>query len=422
MSADVSQSAAFARRRSGVRFPSALLWETANTAQFRAGDSKLRILYQSTVGSGIPLVPQFGDETDDALRQNIGFLERRKMATRLCNCPAPEIEELLRQRAWGTNDLVGELYVARRRFDSPSLWDQVVDYPLPVVAGVVGPKRRPDRARRPVHHHRRNQVVFGESALRIAVAVAPPGELLDDPSGETDGRVGQRVSRSLRARPLQQRVPGFLVQPFAKLAQVGRLFLRGVLRPAGIVAQREHVQVKPQHGVGVRVRHPRTYVSAPIPCGDHVLLVAERAGHKLRQGIRAVDEAESVLEGPKRESVAGQRQDNDAEAAALTGVRKQVNDLVELPHRAWPAVEEQDRDGIIALSPLVDEVQIDALQGRAVLLEGVQLRLLRTPVVLVLPVGGELYHVREARPVAPLGARDLVRPARAVQALPQIGK
>jgi hypothetical protein len=48
-------------------------------------------------GLGIPLVPQFGGETDDALRQNIGFLERRKMATRLSNCPAPEIEELLCQ-------------------------------------------------------------------------------------------------------------------------------------------------------------------------------------------------------------------------------------------------------------------------------------------------------------------------------------
>ena len=52
-------------------------------------------------GLGIPLVPQFGDETDDALRQNIGFLERRKMATRLRDRPAPKVEQLLRQQAWG---------------------------------------------------------------------------------------------------------------------------------------------------------------------------------------------------------------------------------------------------------------------------------------------------------------------------------
>ena len=80
------------------------------------------------------------------------------------------------------------------------------------------------------------------------------------------------------------------------------------------------------------------------------------------------------------------------------------------------------RHGIVAVCPLVDEVQIDALQGRAVLLEGIEIRLLRAPVVLVLPVGGELSGVREARPVAPPCARDLVRPARAVQALVQIGK
>ncbi len=50
------------------------------------------------------------------------------MATGPRNRPAPEVEESLRQRAWGANDLAGELYVARRRFDS-SLRDQVVDYP-----------------------------------------------------------------------------------------------------------------------------------------------------------------------------------------------------------------------------------------------------------------------------------------------------
>jgi hypothetical protein len=101
---------------------------------------------------------------------------------------------------------------------------------------------------------------------------------------------------------------------------------------------------------------------------------------------------------------------------------KQGNDLVELLHRAWPAVEEQDRDGIVAGPPLVDEAQINAVEGHAVLLEGVQSRLLRTPVILVLPVGGELSRVREARPVAPPGARDLIRPPRPVEALLQIGK
>ena len=68
---------------------------TSTTAAGRTGASKLRILHQSAVGLGIPLVPQFGDETDDALRQNIGLLERRKMAARLRNGPASQIEELL---------------------------------------------------------------------------------------------------------------------------------------------------------------------------------------------------------------------------------------------------------------------------------------------------------------------------------------
>src|SRR3712207_9252538 len=81
---------------------------TSTTAAVRTGASKLRILHQSAVGLGIPLVPQFGDETDDALRQNIGFLERRKMATRLRNRPAPQIEELLRQRARSEERRVGK--------------------------------------------------------------------------------------------------------------------------------------------------------------------------------------------------------------------------------------------------------------------------------------------------------------------------
>jgi hypothetical protein len=65
-------------------------------------------LHQSAVGLGIALVSQFGDETDDALRQNIGFLKRRKMATRLRNRPAPEIEKLLGQ-LWASENRGGRL-------------------------------------------------------------------------------------------------------------------------------------------------------------------------------------------------------------------------------------------------------------------------------------------------------------------------
>ena len=58
-------------------------------------------------------------------------------------------------------------------------------------ARVVRPERGADGAGDPVEHDVGQQLVLGEAALDVAVAVAPGAELLDDPGGQPGRRVGQ---------------------------------------------------------------------------------------------------------------------------------------------------------------------------------------------------------------------------------------
>ena len=70
---------------------------------------------------------------------------------------------------------------------------------------------------------------------------------------------------------------------------------------------------------------------------------------------------------------------------------------------------EEKRQGRRSHPRLVDEVEIDAVEGDGELAEPVELRLVGSPVVAILPVGGQLPRVGEVGPVLPAAAGDLVR-------------
>src|SRR5215468_10751698 len=59
----------------------------------------------------------------------------------------------------------------------------------------------------------------------------------------------------------------------------------------------------------------------------------------------------------------------------------------------------------------MDEVDVDAIDGGAKLLEGVQPALLRTPVELVSPIGQQLSEILQVGSLVPRRAWALVRPA-----------
>ncbi len=102
------------------------------------------------------------------------------------------------------------------------------------------------------------------------------------------------------------------------------------------------------------------------------------------------------------------------------GIGQRPDDLVKLVHRPRPAVDDHERQRGLFLGPHVDEVDVQAVNGCRELVELVQLSLVGLPVVLLAPVGNEVFHILEIDPVSPTRAIDRVRKARAVQAFLQV--
>ena len=107
-------------------------------------------------------------------------------------------------------------------------------------------------------------------------------------------------------------------------------------------------------------------------------------------------------------------------ASVAFGVGQKGNDLVHLPERAGPAVQEHDGHGIFALPPLMDEMDANAIDLGAEVSELVDGLLLRPPVELILPVVAKLSHVVQVGAVVPASTCNLVRPAGAGEAVGEI--
>jgi hypothetical protein len=81
------------------------------------------------------------------------------------------------------------------------------------------------------------------------------------------------------------------------------------------------------------------------------------------------------------------------------------------------ALDEQEWQRIRDQSAPVDDVEADAADRDAELVECVELRFLRPPVEAAPPVLDQAGHEVTVRPVPPAGARHLVGPAGAGQTL-----
>ena len=75
------------------------------------------------------------------------------------------------------------------------------------------PERGADGPGHPVEHDGGQQLVVGEAALDLAVAVAPGPPLLHDSGGQPDRRVGQAEGQGLGAGPLEVRVAALALVP-----------------------------------------------------------------------------------------------------------------------------------------------------------------------------------------------------------------
>ena len=151
------------------------------------------------------------------------------------------------------------------------------------------------------------------------------------------------------------------------------------------------------------------------PC-DAVALVAEHRHQRVERGGDP-RHAPAALARLAAEPEPGQRGHDEVELLA-----QRPEQPVELVDRAGPAVDQQQREGVGGAPAHVPEVQVDAVDLAQEPGDRVELGLARAPVVAVAPVLAELADGVDLRAVVPLRAGDRLGPARARQALAQVGQ
>jgi hypothetical protein len=228
------------------------------------------------------------EEGAEVVHQRLGFLERGEVAPRGHDGPAADVVDALGPRARRPHDLLREGGVGRRHLDALA----VADRPGRVVARVVGPEGRVDRARDPVERDVGQELVLGKPALDVAAAVAPRPELLDDPGREPGRRVRETEGQRLGLRALDPLVAGLLTEPGPQVVEVGTLLRRGVFRAGEVAAQRQEVDVDACQPLRIGDAEPGGDEAAPVAALGGEAAVAEdgirrRASRRRRRRGRA---------------------------------------------------------------------------------------------------------------------------------------
>jgi len=72
-----------------------------------------------------------------------------------------------------------------------------------------------------------------------------------------------------------------------------------------------------------------------------------------------------------------------------------------LPDRARPPVRHEEWNGRWVLTALMYEMKMLSRDGRGVVVEGIEVRLVRSPVVFISPVGDQFFEKRAVRAIGP---------------------
>ena len=104
------------------------------------------------------------------------------------------------------------------------------------------------------------------------------------------------------------------------------------------------------------------------------------------------------------------------------GVRigQEWHERKQLDERARPAMGQDQRNTVPVSGRLMDEVDMDAVEIGAELVDRVQLAFLCAPIELVGPIRKQLFKVLKISPLLPGIAWCLIRPARVADTLSQI--
>ena len=337
--------------------------------------------------------------------------------------PAPNVVDAFRPRPRGVEDLAREGGVRGRHLDPGA----VGDGPADVAAGVVRPEGRVDGARHPVEHDVGQEHVLGEAPLDVAAAVAPGPKLFHDPGRQADRRVREPVGEGLGPRALNPLVARLLALPVEQGLEIRSVLLRRVRGGRQVAPEPEEGHVDADQAARAGQAEPGRHEGAPVAALGGEAPVAEHVRHEPGEELGDLGDAQARLVRSEGVAVAGQRGRHDREGvggipAVPARVREEGDQPVELPHRPRPPVGDEQGQGVRPDPRGADEVQVQVAHRYRELRELVEPGLLGAPVISVAPVGDELLHVGEARAVAPALAGNLVRPAHALEARPEVGQ
>src|SRR5262249_19195149 len=126
------------------------------------------------------------------------------------------------------------------------------NWPRPMPDTIIGPKRRSDRPGEPIKANICEKPVAREGSLDLATAIRPSTELLDDPGGESCGRVGKRKGERLRLCPLYPLVAGLFSEPSRAGFEIGLFFGGGVANRPRITSNGQQVDMDAGQFLGMR--------------------------------------------------------------------------------------------------------------------------------------------------------------------------
>src|ERR1700730_3470924 len=242
------------------------------------------------------------EELAPLVGERLRLLQRGEMAAARHYGPAPDIGVgPLSQRAGWTQDLGRELSIPGRNVDGLSIGNG----PRPVPNGVIGPKRRADRAGEPIKTDIREQSVASECGFDIAAAIRPGAELLDDPRGQARGRVAERKGERLRLGALNPLVAGFVSEPYRAVVDIGLLVGSGVGQILLIAPDRQQVEVDADQLLGMGIAEARGGDGAPGAPLDGKAGITQRAPHQLGDAIGDLLDAKARLPRFERQAVTG---------------------------------------------------------------------------------------------------------------------
>jgi hypothetical protein len=164
----------------------------------------------------------------------------------------------------------------------------------------------------------------------------------------------------------------------------------------------------------------------PVAALRAIALVAEPV-HQPDPGVGDPLHVPARACGLVAEAIAGKRRTDDVEGvgrvASVGGrVSERPEHLQELDDRAWPAVRENKRQGVLVRRANVKEVDSEPVDPGAELRQSVEPILGGPPVVAVGPVGTELLQVTERHALRPVVDRLAFGPARARQTRTKIAE